>query len=74
MLTHKTGRCSLHVAVLLENEEIVEFIANTFRQTLRVGDNVSANKFFLFSPSNNLFYHFCFIFSWKEQRFTIPWG
>lgn len=36
-----TGRCCLHIAVLMENEEIVEYIANNFRQSLRVGDNVS---------------------------------
>lgn len=35
-----TGRCSLHVAVLMENEEIVEFIASNFKQTLRIGDNL----------------------------------
>lgn len=34
------GRCALHVAVLLENEEITEFLASNFRQTLYVGDNL----------------------------------
>lgn len=34
------GRCTLHVAVLCQQEEIVDFIANTFPDTLRIGDNV----------------------------------
>nr|CAD7462593.1 unnamed protein product [Timema tahoe] len=34
------GRCSLHVAVLCQSEEIVQFIANKFPETLRVGDNL----------------------------------
>ncbi|XP_062546367.1 uncharacterized protein LOC134212478 [Armigeres subalbatus] len=34
------GRCSLHVAVLMENEEIVEYLATNFRPTLKVGDNL----------------------------------
>jgi hypothetical protein len=36
------GRCCLHIAVLCQEEEMTKFIATTFRQTLRVGDNVSA--------------------------------
>lgn len=35
------GRCSLHVAVLHEHEDIVDYIASNYRPTLRVGDNVS---------------------------------
>ncbi|XP_063697910.1 uncharacterized protein LOC134828816 [Culicoides brevitarsis] len=35
------GRCSLHVAVLLENEEIVDFLASNFRATLHIGDNLA---------------------------------
>jgi len=35
------GRCCLHIAVLSQDEEMTEFIANKFRETLRVGDNVS---------------------------------
>lgn len=34
------GRCALHIAVLWENEEIVKFIARTYPETLRIGDNV----------------------------------
>nr|CAD7411600.1 unnamed protein product [Timema cristinae] len=34
------GRCSLHVAVLCQNEDVVQFIANKFPETLRVGDNL----------------------------------
>nr|XP_029714667.1 uncharacterized protein LOC109409328 isoform X5 [Aedes albopictus] len=34
------GRCSLHVAVLMENEEIVEYLATHFRPTLKIGDNL----------------------------------
>lgn len=32
----------MHVAVLHEHEDIVDYLASNFRQTLRVGDNVSA--------------------------------
>jgi hypothetical protein len=35
------GRCCLHIAVLCQDEEITRFIATHFRETLRVGDNVS---------------------------------
>ncbi|KMQ95638.1 26s proteasome non-atpase regulatory subunit 10 [Lasius niger] len=34
------GRCALHIAVLWENEELVKFIARTYPETLRIGDNV----------------------------------
>lgn len=35
-----TGRCALHIAVLRENEDIVRFIAKTYPETLRIGDNL----------------------------------
>lgn len=34
------GRCALHIAVLRENEELVKFIAKTYPETLRIGDNL----------------------------------
>ncbi|KYN42165.1 hypothetical protein ALC56_03303 [Trachymyrmex septentrionalis] len=34
------SRCALHIAVLLENEELVKFIAKTYPETLRIGDNL----------------------------------
>ncbi|KAL0105394.1 hypothetical protein PUN28_016801 [Cardiocondyla obscurior] len=34
------GRCALHIAVLQENEELVKFIAKTYPETLRIGDNL----------------------------------
>ncbi|XP_055642711.1 serine-rich adhesin for platelets-like isoform X3 [Toxorhynchites rutilus septentrionalis] len=34
------GRCSLHVAVLMENEEMVEHLAFNFKSTLKIGDNL----------------------------------
>lgn len=34
------GRCTLHIAVLCQQEEIVDFITNMFPDTLRIGDNV----------------------------------
>lgn len=34
------GRCALHIAVLRENEEMVRYIARTYPETLRIGDNV----------------------------------
>lgn len=39
------GRCSLHIAVLCQQEEIVDYLANTFPDTLRLGDNVSIDNF-----------------------------
>lgn len=35
------GRCTLHIAVLCQQEEIVDYLANTFTDTLKIGDNVS---------------------------------
>lgn len=35
------GRCSLHIAVLCQQEEIVDYLATTFPETLKLGDNVS---------------------------------
>lgn len=40
------GRCSLHIAVLCQQEEIVDYLANTFPDTLKVGDNVRCFLFF----------------------------
>lgn len=37
---NQQGRCALHVAVLTQNENIVEHIAKKYPATLRVGDNV----------------------------------
>ncbi|KAF2879976.1 hypothetical protein ILUMI_26193 [Ignelater luminosus] len=34
------GRCTLHIAVLCQQEEIVDFLVNTFPETLHVGDNL----------------------------------
>ncbi|XP_068082154.1 uncharacterized protein [Anabrus simplex] len=34
------GRCSLHVAVLCQDEQLTEFISGRYPQTLRVGDNL----------------------------------
>lgn len=34
------GRCSLHIAVLWQQEEIVDYLANTFPDTLSLGDNL----------------------------------
>lgn len=35
------GRCGLHIAVLCQQEEIVDYLANNFPDTLKLGDNVS---------------------------------
>ncbi|XP_070506432.1 uncharacterized protein [Chironomus tepperi] len=48
------GRCSLHVAVLVENEEIVEYIASNFRQTLKVGDNLERTALHYSMGINNV--------------------
>lgn len=34
------GRCTLHIAVLCQQEEIVDYLANNFPETLRIGDNL----------------------------------
>ncbi|KAJ8930274.1 hypothetical protein NQ314_016941 [Rhamnusium bicolor] len=34
------GRCTLHIAVLCQQEEIVDYLANTFPDTLKLGDNL----------------------------------
>lgn len=34
------GRCTLHIAVLCQQEEIVDYLANKFPETLFIGDNV----------------------------------
>ncbi|XP_028049890.2 uncharacterized protein LOC105835678 [Monomorium pharaonis] len=34
------GRCALHIAVLREDEGLVKFIAKTYPETLRIGDNL----------------------------------
>ncbi|XP_058794332.1 uncharacterized protein LOC131666023 isoform X2 [Phymastichus coffea] len=34
------GRCSLHVAVLMEHEDIVDYLAKTYPETLQIGDNL----------------------------------
>ncbi|KAF5306989.1 hypothetical protein FQR65_LT07212 [Abscondita terminalis] len=34
------GRCTLHIAVLCQQEEIVDFLVNTFPETLHIGDNL----------------------------------
>lgn len=35
------GRCALHIAVLREQEEIVQFLCTKIKSLLLVGDNVS---------------------------------
>lgn len=37
-----SGRCSIHIAVLKERDEIVQYLATLIKQTLHIGDNVSA--------------------------------
>ncbi|XP_076679367.1 uncharacterized protein LOC143374797 isoform X4 [Andrena cerasifolii] len=34
------SRCALHIAVLRENEELAEYVAKTYPETLRIGDNL----------------------------------
>lgn len=35
------GRTSMHIAILKEHEDMVDYIGKSFRQTLKIGDNVS---------------------------------
>lgn len=37
------SRCALHIAVLRENIELIQYIAKTYPETLRIGDNVKIN-------------------------------
>lgn len=37
---HNQGRTSMHIAILKENEDMVDYIGKGFRQTLKIGDNV----------------------------------
>lgn len=39
------GRCTLHIAVLCQQEEIVDYLANSFPDSLHIGDNVSLLHF-----------------------------
>lgn len=34
----------MHIAILKEQEDIVDYIGRTFRQTLKIGDNVSETE------------------------------
>lgn len=43
MAKDKQSRCSLHIAVLSQNEEIVRFLAENFPATLIALDNVRLN-------------------------------
>lgn len=55
---NERSRCSLHTAVLSQNEEIVRFLAENFPATLDVLDNVRKqffSKFFIFIPGLTLF-------------------
>jgi len=43
MTKNERSRCSLHIAVLNQNEEIVQFLVENFPTTLNVVDNVRKN-------------------------------
>jgi len=47
MAKNERSRCSLHIAVLSQNEEILRLIAENFPATLFVLDNVRENNFIL---------------------------
>jgi len=47
MAKNERSRCSLHIAVLCQNEDIVRFIAGNFPSTLDVLDNVRRNNIFI---------------------------
>uniref|UniRef100_A0A182NBZ6 Uncharacterized protein n=1 Tax=Anopheles dirus TaxID=7168 RepID=A0A182NBZ6_9DIPT len=34
------GRCSLHISILMENEDIVDYLACNFKGALKIGDNL----------------------------------
>lgn len=89
MAKNKRSRCSLHIAVLSQNEEIVRFLAEYFPSTLDVLDNVRQMFFNHIDYSGN--YMFCdqsiylrpinflidniWIFPWTiNQRFICNYG
>lgn len=37
---NKYGRCSIHIAVLCQQKEIMDYLAGKFSECLRIGDNV----------------------------------
>lgn len=47
----RTGRTALHIAILKEREEIVQYLATKINQTLHIGDNVNIH-FILFLNEN----------------------
>ncbi|XP_053667280.1 uncharacterized protein LOC128716386 [Anopheles marshallii] len=34
------GRCALHIAILMENEDMVDYLATNFKGALKIGDNL----------------------------------
>lgn len=38
------GRTAVHIAVLHERDEIVQYLATLIKQTLHIGDNVSPSR------------------------------
>lgn len=73
------SRCALHIAVLRENEEMVRYIAKTYSETLRIGDNVRINStngkinfiFEVIAGQDSECPTFCF--SWRELRCIMQW-
>lgn len=44
----------MHIAVLLENEEIVDFLASNFKATLHIGDNLARTPLHYAMGVNNV--------------------
>lgn len=71
-----SGRCSLHIAVLRENESIVRYIAKNHPETLNIGDNVSYQlHVHLHYMYTNIYYCLMidFVYSLKGLLFIMRW-
>lgn len=65
MAKNERSRCSLHIAVLSQSEEIVRFLAENFPTTLIVLDNVRLNLYFL--KSHDLYLRECLNYLFKNK-------
>lgn len=56
------GRTALHIAVLKERDEIVQYLATRIKLTLHIGDNVILNSHWHECPFLLITFFFCFCF------------
>lgn len=66
MAKNERSRCSLHIAVLSQHEEIVRFLAENFPSTLTVLDNVRFNICLYLLKIIDLYFRNCFNYLYKK--------